>query len=165
MSTIPENLPSDTMAAVQYLCGLERLSPDDMKLLILLEASGEVMYEALAKAVGSQEAQELLRKTGREEVGHAHRMQRVIKLVTGEEFEIPSLQENPYGVVPEFPPLSPEVMAIIRTTESDGGAQYKAWADHEPNDEAAALLRRNGVEEEQHAERAEKIIEILKARV
>lgn len=164
MSNLPENLPCDTMAAIEYLYGVEKLELDDMKLLVLLEASGEAMYEAMAKAAEPEDAKALLRKTGREEMGHAHRMKRVIELVTGEPFEIPSLEENPYIEALEMPSLPPEVMSAIHQAEDAGGNCYRVWADNEANEEAAALMRRNGLEEEQHAERAQKVLGMLAAR-
>ena len=76
------------------------VKPDTMvlKLMVLLEASGLGGYGDMAAACGHAEAAALLNRNGREELAHAHRVRQAIRALTGEEVEIPSLEDNPYYV-------------------------------------------------------------------
>jgi len=160
-SNLPETIPADFAAALAHLQSVERLGLDEMKLMVLLETSGEPLYEKLASLAPEGEARELLLKNGREETAHAHRLKRAIEISTGEAFEIPALDENPYATPPPFPALSPELLVGIEAGERNGDAGYQGWADREPNAEIAELLRQNGREETRHGERVARVAEIL----
>ena len=90
-SNLPETIPADFMLALALLNTKDCLGIDEMKLMILLEVSGEPLYQKLASLAPEGEATELLLTNGREEVAHAHRLKRAIEISTGESFEVPSL--------------------------------------------------------------------------
>lgn len=161
-SNLPETLPSDFMAAIAHLDAQEKLGVDELKLMVLLETSGEPLYQKLASLAPEGEATELLLKNGREETAHAHRLKRAIEIHTGEPFEVPSLEENPYAQPPPFTELTPELLAGFVAGEKNGDAGYQRWADQEPNPEIAELLRQNGREETRHGERVARVAEILR---
>jgi rubrerythrin len=160
-SNLPETIPADFMAAIAWLDSRESLGVEEMKLMVLLEMSGEPLYEKLASLAPEGEARELLLQNGREEMAHAHRVKKAIEITTGEPFEMPSLDDNPYAVAPPFTELSAELLAGISAGEKDGDAGYQKWADREPNPEIAELLRQNGREETRHGERVERVAQIL----
>jgi hypothetical protein len=160
-SNLPDTIPADFMAALAHLDTKDRLGVDEMKLMVLLETSGEPLYQKLASLAPDGEATDLLLKNGREETAHAHRLKRAIEISTGEPFEVPSLDENPYAEPPPFAELTPELLAGFEAGEKNGDAGYQRWADHEPNAEVAELLRQNGREETLHGERVARVAEIL----
>jgi len=161
-NNMPDTIPSDFMAALAHLGSLDKLGDDEMKLMVLLETSGDPLYQKLASLAPEGEATELLLKNGREETAHAHRLKKAIEIATGEAFEIPSLDENPYAEPPAFTELTQELLAGIVEGETNGDAGYQNWANHEPNPEIAELLRQNGREEIRHGERVARVAEILK---
>jgi rubrerythrin len=134
-----------------------------MKLMILLETAGEPLYGLLAGLVGNAEAADLMRRNGREETAHAHRLKKAIEILTGAPFEIPPLSENPYAVPPAIDAVTPELLAALCAGEAQGDASYGRYAAAESNAEVAALLRQNGVEEKRHGERVARVIELLAA--
>jgi len=156
-SNLPKTIPPDFMAALAHLDTIDRLGVNEMKLLVLLEISGESLYQKLASLAPQGEATELLLTNGREEVAHAHRLKRAIEISTGEPFEVPSLDENPYAEPPSFTELTPELLAGFVACEKNGDAGYQKWADNEPNAEIAELLRQNGREETRHGERVSRV--------
>jgi rubrerythrin len=162
-ASLPENLPADFAAAFAHLTACEKLSVDDMKLMILLETAGEPLYMRMAELAPNEQAAELLRKNGREETAHAHRLKRAIEIVTGEPYEIPAMSENPYAEPPALPPLSREMLEGVVGADNGGDAMYQSYAAHESNPEVAELLRQNGREETRHGERVAQVIELLEA--
>jgi rubrerythrin len=164
-SSLPADLPSSFAAAYQRLTSQSRLEVEDMKLMILLELSGEPLYMRLAELAPSEEAADLLRKNGREETAHAHRLKRAIEILTGKSFRMPSLAENPYATPPPIAALSPELLLGLAGAEKGGDLMYQRYADCESNPEVAELLRQNGREETRHGERVEKVIQLLRGRV
>jgi len=163
VSNLPANIPPDFGAAIAQLGERARLDVEDMKLMILLETAGEPLYHKLADLVSVPEAQDLLRENGREETAHAHRLKRAIEILTGDPYEIPPLAENPYALPPAIPAVTPEVLESVRAGELAGDDMYQRYADHEPNEEVAALLRQNGIEETRHSERVARAIELIRA--
>jgi rubrerythrin len=133
-----------------------------MELLYRLECSGEDFYNALADRVGNEEAADLLRKNGREELGHARRVQRAIALRLGHDYEPSAEVQQRFSIpLPDEIPL--DVFPVIVKAEIDGDAGYQRWADHESDPEVARLLRLNGREETKHGERAQQALAILEA--
>ena len=161
MSSLPEEMPTDYGAALARLARAERLSVDDMKLMILLETAGEPLYAKLAEGVEPAEAKELLRQNGREETAHAHRLKRAIEKKTGAPYALPTLAENPYSTPPPFPSVNAALLAGVQDGETAGDEMYQRYADHEPDPEIAEWLRQNGREELRHRERVSRVIEIL----
>ena len=150
----------DFISASQTLAGLEQLDVPALELLYKLECSGEDFYNVLAERIGNDEAAELLRRNGREEMGHARRVGRAIAIKQGHDFE-PSvdLQER-YSI--ELPRVVDAAMLPgIVQGEQAGDAGYQKWADAEPDPEVARLLRLNGREETLHGERVTQVMAIL----
>ena len=160
-SNLPETIPADFMAALAHLGAKDKLSVDDMKLMVLLETAGDPLYQKLASLAPDGEATELLLKNGREETAHAHRLKRAIEISTGEAYELPSLDENPYAEPPPFVELTPELLGGFVAGEKNGDAGYQKWADNEANPEIAELFRLNGREETRHGERVARVAELL----
>jgi len=161
MATLPAGCPTDAFAALDYLKTRSALSVDDMKILAMIETYGEVFYEVLARGVEHEEARKLLLRNGAEERGHAHRLLRAIGLKGGS-FELPSNAENPFNPFAlDHVPANAELLGMLQQAEADGDLQYQAWADAEPNDEVAQLLRLNGREETRHFDRVAEVKRLL----
>ena len=152
----------DFISASQTLAGLEQLDVPALELLYKLECSGEDFYNVLAERIGNDEAAELLRRNGREEMGHARRVGRAIAIKQGYDFE-PSVDlQDRYSI--ELPPVVDAAMLPgIVQGEQAGDAGYQKWADAEPDPEVARLLRLNGREETLHGERVTQALAILEA--
>ena len=161
MSNFPANLPSDFASAIHLLEGLERLDVEGMKLMVLLECAGEPLYARLAELVEPAEAKELLLQNGREETAHAHRLKKAIEIKTGETYELPSLDENPYAVVPPFTAVDATLLAGVCEGEIAGDRSYQRYADMESDHDVADLFRQNGHEESRHGDRVARVIAIL----
>lgn len=162
--SLPETIPADFASALAHLESREQLGTEEMKLMVLLETAGEPLYQALAALAPQGEARDLLLANGREETAHAHRLARAIEIATGEPYEMPPIEDNPYRQPPPFSALTPELLAGIVSGETQGDAGYQQWADREPNPEIAELLRQNGREETRHGERVTRVAEILRGR-
>jgi rubrerythrin len=152
----------DFFSASAAIATVEVLDVEAMELLFRLECSGEDFYNALADRIGNDEAAELLRKNGREEMGHARRIQRAITIKVGGEYE-PSAEVLARFEIPLPDTISVDLLPIIVKAELDGDAGYQRWADREPDPEVAELLRRNGREETKHGERVAEALRILEA--
>lgn len=161
-NNMPETLPATFMDALAHLDTCEKLGIDEMKLMVLLETSGDPLYQKLASLAPEGEATELLLTNGREETAHAHRLKRAIELMTRETFDIPSLDDNPYAEPPPVTEITPELLAGLEAGEKNGDAGYQKWADNEPDGEIAELLRQNGREETRHGERVARVAQILR---
>jgi len=149
--------PARTQYTYQELNEFDRLDVDGLCSLFSLEMSGEAFYNALADRVTNDKAAELLRRNGREEGGHARRLQRAIAIKLGTDFEPTAqmLEVSPIRVPSE---LTPEFLRVLIQGELDGDAGYQKWADNEPDPEVARLLRLNGREETIHGQRAEEVL-------
>ena len=77
--------PARTQYTYQELNAFDHLDVDGLCSLFSLEMSGEAFYNAMADRVGNDKAAELLRRNGREEGGHARRLQRAIAIKLGTE--------------------------------------------------------------------------------
>ena len=77
--------------ATMAIGAAEKLDIETAELLIRVENSGDVLYNELASRLNNEEAADLLRKNGREEVGHARRMMKVLSLKLGTEY-VPSAE-------------------------------------------------------------------------
>ena len=152
----------DFASASQALAGIEHLDVPAMELMYKLECSGEDFYNVLADRIGNEDAAVLLRRNGKEELGHARRIARAIAIKQGHEFE-PSveLQERYSVSLPDT--IDHAMLPFIVAGEQAGDAGYQAWADNEPDPEVARLLRLNGREETLHGERVTQAIAILEA--
>jgi rubrerythrin len=152
----------DFFAASQAVAKAKEMDVPTMELVFRLENSGEDFYNALADRIDNEEAAELLRRNGREELGHARRIQRAIAIKLGQDWE-PSDAVMERFAIPLPDEISIDVFPAIVKAELDGDAGYQRWADNESDPEVARLLRLNGREEAIHGERVSKALEILQA--
>ena len=152
----------DFFTAVAQVGEFETLDVAAMELLFRVECSGEDFYFALADRIGNDEAADLLRKNGREEVGHARRLQRAIALKLGREYEPTGEMQTRFSI-PLPDAIDATLFPVIVQAELDGDVGYQKWADLEENPEVAKLLRQNGREETLHGERVRKVVELLNA--
>jgi len=151
----------DFFTAATEVIGLEQLDVPAMELLFKLECSGEDFYNEIADRIDNMEAAELLRRNGREELGHAQRLHRAIAIKLGGDYT-PSAELLERYPIPLPDTISVDLLPIIVQAEIDGDAGYQRWADREPDPEVAKLLRSNGREETVHGERVTAVIEILR---
>jgi len=154
-------MPKTVAEASAYIFTVKTPTLDDFKVMVLLEAAGQGFYAALADAAPTDQIRGLLARSGQEEVGHAHRVSRVIRHVFGEEFAVPEPHENPYYQMPQGLALSKEMLDGITQGEIGGEALYESWAASIGDAEAARLLRQNGKEERGHGERAQEAKRLL----
>ena len=144
------------------LAGVDRLGPEEMQTIWRVEMAGELFYNLLAERIDNEEAKELLRRNAVEERGHARRIARALSILLGSEWE-PSAEQQVLLEVPLPPTIDAGLFAGVVQGELNGDAGYQKWADNEPDQEVARLLRLNGREETIHAERAGRVLEILSA--
>lgn len=127
----------------------------DIKVMVLVEAASEMLYRKTAEGTDRADVIELLHTNGTEEMKHAHRAAEVVRLLGGGDYPPPPPEANPYlagGAFP-FAPVTPDALRKLAEGEFGGEALYDGWAAHVGHDEAAALLRANGVEETDHGNR------------
>jgi len=153
MYALPPNAPTDLYEAFAYIGSVRQPTIDDLKLMLLLEAAGKVMYDDLAADAIDAEVGNLLTECGHEEYRHAERLAQVLSLLTNEPHSVPSSEDNPYLVAWQKPRLSADLVKNLAAAEAGGEALYEGWAQSCPHPEAARLLRLNGCEETAHAER------------
>ena len=152
----------DFFSAAAALAKVETLDVESMELLVKVENSGEDFYNLLADRIANDEAGDLLRRNGREEVGHARRISRAIAIKLGTDYE-PSAEVLERFTVPLPDTIGLELFPLIVKAELDGDIGYQRWADNESDPEVARLLRLNGREETIHGERANAALAILEA--
>jgi hypothetical protein len=144
MSQLPASAPRNAGEAFAHINAVVSPTIDDLKLMVFLEASGLSAYDELARSAPNDEVRGLLEANGREEMAHAHRVAKVIKILTGEDFPPPRAEDNRY-VGPVGRPLDRDLLNYLVTAE------------------AAELLRQNGKEELRHGERAKQAAQLLPA--
>jgi rubrerythrin len=160
MGQLPQDAPESAGAAFARVNAVADPSLDDLKLMVYLEASGQTSYAELAKSAPNAEIRGLLEANGREELAHAHRVARVIKLRSGEDFEPPAAEDNPYAVA-SGGKVDRAMLEMLVRAEDRGGALYETWASHAADPEVAALLRQNAREELRHGDRAKQALALL----
>ena len=160
MSKPPSYLPQSAGEAFKHINAVTAPTLDDLKLMVYLEASGQVGYGDLAASAPSEAVANLLNANGREEVAHAHRVAKAIKAIYGEEFAVPAPADNPYAKSATRK-LDRAVLEGLVKAENNGKALYDTWANNTANTEAAALFRQNGIEEAKHGARAAEAIGLL----
>ena len=163
MIELSPSMPKNATEASAYIFTVKAPTIDDYKVMVLLEAAGQGFYGALAEAAPSDEVRALLARSGQEEVGHAHRVSRVIEKLFGESFPVPEPGDNPYHAIPTGLVVSAEMLDGITQGENAGEALYEGWAAGVSDEEAARLLRQNGKEEAKHGERAQEAKRLLAA--
>lgn len=161
MANQPANLPPDFESALEYLMGVTQPTVDDFKLMAYVEAGGEAFYAGLAKAAPKPEIAELLMRNGREERAHAHRCKRVVEKLSGESFDVPGPDDNPYYVMPEGVTIDAELLNGLVEGEDAGDRLYQGWAAAMDDAECADWLSQNGREEIRHGERCREALALL----
>ena len=160
MAAKPAYMPEGAGEAFKHINAVTAPTIDDLKLMVYLEASGQMGYGDLANDAPNEAVAGLLNANGREEVAHAHRVAKAIRAISGEEFAVPAPAENPYAKsVPRK--LDRAVLESLVKAENNGKTLYDTWADNTANSEAAELFRQNGVEEAKHGARALEAIALL----
>ena len=160
MNQLPASAPDSVGAAFAHINAVVSPTIDDLKLMVFLEASGLTAYEDLAASAPNAAVSDLLRANAREELAHAHRVAKVIKRLTGEDFPPPPAEANPYAKA-SGRKVDRQLLESLVAAETNGNDLYETWASHTPDAEAAALLRQNGKEEVLHAQRAAEAITLL----
>jgi rubrerythrin len=139
---------------------MEHLDADAMRALYTIELGGRDFYNALAEGVKNSEVASLFRRNGREEAGHARRLGRAIAIKEGHRFDpTPEMLE----VTPPRLPgsVDSEFLGNLALGEAQGDSGYQRWADNEPDENVARLLRLNGREESIHGQRVLLAISLL----
>jgi rubrerythrin len=144
------------------LAGAERLGVEEMQTIWRVEMAGELFYNMLADRIENEEAKDLLRKNAVEERGHARRIARALSIKLGHEWQ-PTAEQQQLLDVPMPPAIDANLFAGVVKGELNGDAGYQKWADAETDEEVVRLLRLNGREETIHANRAQRVFEILSA--
>lgn len=144
------------------LAGAERLGVEEMQTIWRVEMAGELFYNMLADRIEDEEAKDLLRKNAVEERGHARRIARALSIKLGHEWR-PTAEQQQLLDVPMPPVIDANLFAGVVKGELNGDAGYQKWADAETDEEVVRLLRLNGREETIHANRAQRVFEILSA--
>jgi rubrerythrin len=161
MPQLPEDAPESPGAAFARINAVASPSLDDLKTMVFLEASGQVSYGELAKAAPNAGIRALLEANGREEMAHAHRVAKVIKLLSGEDFGVPAAEDNRYAARPTGAKVDRAMLEMLVQAEDNGATLYETWAAHTADAEAAALLRQNAKEEARHGNRAKEALALL----
>src|SRR5438067_8051596 len=126
MSRLPASAPESVGAAFAHINAVVSPTIDDLKLMVFLEASGQAGYYEMARSAPNDEVRDLLQANGREEMAHAHRVAKVIKRLTGEDFPPPSDEENPYAR-PSGMVVSRQLLEVLVTAENNGEDLYEHW--------------------------------------
>lgn len=161
MNKLPKFMPASSGEAFKHINAVTAPTIDDLKLMVYLEASGQVGYGDLA-ASANEAVAKLLNANGREEVAHAHRVAKAIHILYGEEFAVPAAPDNPYARASGTKVTRAILEGLVRA-ENHGKTLYDIWADNTANTEAAELFRQNGIEEAKHGARAQEAIGLLGA--
>jgi len=161
MSTLPAHLPQTVEGASALIYAATKPSVDDLTVMVYLEAAGQGYYASFAEAAPNDDVRAIFNKNGQEEVGHAHRVSRALKLLYNADVAVPEPADNPYYARPTDVTLSKEMIAGIAQQELAGDTLYDLWATNLGHEEAGRLLRLNGREEKGHGERMLRAAEMI----
>ncbi|CAI7978527.1 Rubrerythrin domain-containing protein [Frankia sp. Hr75.2] len=150
----------DFGAAAQALAKLDHLGVPELEILYKLERTSGQLYFHLADNIGNEEAAELLRRNGREELGHANRMGQAIGIKLGRAYEASAGMKAGYPVAAPTA-VDAALLSAIARGERAGDADYQRWAASEADEKVARLLRISGTEESAHADRVARAITLL----
>lgn len=162
MTPIPNGAPQSLGEAFAHINALSVPSVN-LKVMVLIEAAGQTLYEASAEGSDHEEVKALLIENGHEEMKHARRVSAAIKILSGED-SARTADENPY-LTGDFPRATSTAEGLRKTAEAEfaGDRLYTTWADNMSNPKAAALLRLNAGEESDHGNRLLKAAALLEA--
>jgi rubrerythrin len=152
----------DFYTANARLGAVATLDVDAMWSVFRLERTGHEFYVGLAERIDHPEAAELLLRNGTEELAHARRILKAIRLTVGEDVE-PTDEQLACHPVPLPDQVDADLLALVVSGEQQADAGYQAWADQVDDPEVAKLLRLNGREETIHAERVARAVELLRS--
>lgn len=161
MTKLTGTLPPDFNSALAYLASVTQPTIDDLRLMVVVEASGECLYQELADSVDDGRIKDVLVQNGREEMAHAHRVAKAVQHLTREACAVPEHAQNPYCGRPEKRVFTAATCASMIAGEIGGEDLYTVWANSLTNPAAAELLRQNGAEERRHGERLQTIAHLL----
>lgn len=163
-TSLPACAPPSLGEAFAHVNALTAPTLDDLKIMVLLEAAGLMLYRNLADVTDHPGVAALLDLNGREELAHAHRVSKAIQALSGEEFLPPEPAENPYlaGDLPTTP-VTPDALRSLAKGEFFGEQLYRSWAASAGNPEAARLFRLNAKEEADHGNRLLEAAALLEA--
>ena len=89
MSALPDHLPQTVDGASAHIYGVTKPTVDDLKVMVCLEAAGQGFYGAFAEGAPNDEVRVVFNKNGQEELGHAHRVSRALKLLYDVDYAVP----------------------------------------------------------------------------
>ncbi len=164
MTPLPHGAPQTLGEAFAHINALTAPTVRDLKVMVLLEAAAQTLYEASAEGSDHEGVRALLIETGHEEMKHANRVSAAIKILSGEDFPAPAAKDNPY-LVGDIPRVALTADGLRKTAESEfaGDKLYTSWAASIDNAAAADLLRLNASEESDHGRRLLKAAAMLEA--
>ena len=96
MINLPDDAPKTLGEAFARINSVTAPTITDLKVMVLVEAAGQTLYEKSAEGATDPRVKALLIENGHEEMKHARRAAEVVKLLTGEEFPAPDAADNPY---------------------------------------------------------------------
>jgi rubrerythrin len=163
MGQLPSDAPASAGEAFARLNSTASPTIDDLKVMVYIEASGQSAYFDLARGAPNDEIRGLMEANGREEMAHAHRVARVIKLISGEDFAVPKAEDNCYVAPSPARTVDRRLLESLVGAEDNGCTLYETWASHIGHAEAEPLLRLNAREESRHGERMAQAIALLEA--
>jgi len=125
MHALPEGAPATLNEAFALVNAATNPGVFELKLMVLAEAAGQALYGAMAEDAPNDEVKALLLANGREEMAHAHRVSRAIGAITGEDYPVPSAEENPYLTAPmKRRPVTAATLAGLAQSEFAGDSLY-----------------------------------------
>jgi rubrerythrin len=157
------SIPSSTGEAFARLNAVTTPTVEDLKLMVYVEAGGQGFYDVLAANAPNDKVRDILSLNGREEMGHAMRVCKAIKVMSGEDFAPPKPEDNPlrdFGL-PRDTAVTREFLEHVAGLEVDGDKLYEGWAQGLANPDAAKLLRLNAREETAHSKRLHEAVTLL----
>ena len=151
---LPDGMPTTMGAAFAHINSVAAPTIDDLKVMVLLEAAGQALYEGIAAGTHNAAVAALLQHNGREELAHAHRVAKAIHAISGEAYPPPPAEQNPYlaETLPKMPVTAASLKGLAQG-EFGGEVLYESWAANIGNEEAARQFRLNGKEEADHGNR------------
>ena len=151
---LPTGAKPNIGEAFAHINSLKSPTVDDLKVMVLLEAAGQELYYQMSGGTEHPDLLAILAQHGREEMGHAYRVAKAIKAISGEDYAPPAAADNPYlsGPIPTAP-MTAEALRGLAQGEFAGEVLYEVWASNSESAEAARLFRQNGGEERDHGNR------------
>lgn len=162
-NVLPDNAPATALDVSAKLNAVQRPDAEALRLMLLLEVTGKGVYEDLAGEAGDPRVAALLRANAREEMAHAHRLRKALKILSGVDYEVPSTAENPYRYPQDGVAVTADLLRSMAASERGGESLYKLWADHAPSPEIAKLFLQNAAEEGAHGARLEEAADVMAA--